>query len=45
MNYDVVVNFGCSFMNGDRPRYINNEGYETNLGEDIVASKTTITRT
>ena len=26
MNYDVVVNFGCSFMNGDRPRYINHLG-------------------
>ena len=39
MNYDVVVNFGCSFMNGDRPRYINHLGQETNLGEDIVASK------
>ena len=30
MNYDVVVNFGCSFMNGDRARYINKNGQETN---------------
>ena len=39
MNYDVVVNFGCSFMNGDRPRYINELGREINLGEEIVAAK------
>ena len=39
MNYDVVVNFGCSFMNGDRVRYINDNGQETNLGEKIVAAK------
>tara|TARA_R100000081_G_C4754821_1_gene136481 strand:- start:34 stop:819 length:786 start_codon:yes stop_codon:yes gene_type:complete len=39
VNYDVVVNFGCSFMNGDRVRYINDNGQETNLGEKIVAAK------
>jgi len=39
MNYDVVVNFGCSFMNGDRARYINKNGQETNLGASVVASK------
>tara|TARA_B100000029_G_scaffold384064_1_gene379562 strand:- start:257 stop:1057 length:801 start_codon:yes stop_codon:yes gene_type:complete len=39
MSYDVVVNFGCSFMNGDRVRYINELGQDTNLGEEIVAAK------
>ena len=35
MNYDVVVNFGCSFMNGDR---VLDEDIK-NLQQEIVASK------
>ena len=35
MNYDVVVNFGCSFMNGDRVRDENG----VSLQSEVVASK------
>lgn len=35
MNYDVVVNFGCSFMNGDRVLDENRK----NLQQEIVAAK------
>src|SRR6056300_354067 len=35
MNYDVVVNFGCSFMNGDR--IVDKDGIF--IGEQFVCAK------